>query len=133
MRGLPSIVLVGSLIMLGGCASTSTTGVCAHASERDLSPELGWPSFRDKSLLTKNTKVTLHAELRAVASRFAAQDGAPEPRFTSAEWWVRENVRLSKAMIICRGCLALTAGDVSQLAPAIGSLQASTPKVLLNR
>jgi len=27
-----------------------------------------------------------------------------EPKFTSREWWVLENARVGKAMMICRGC-----------------------------
>jgi len=38
----------------------------------------------------------------------------PEPRPNSAEWWRRENVKVGKAIIICRVCLTQAAtADVS--------------------
>jgi hypothetical protein len=39
--------------------------------------------------------------------------GAPEPRPNSKEWWLRENIRVGKAIVICRVCL-------TQAAPASG-------------
>src|SRR4051812_36915170 len=113
MRGLRFVVLLASLVMLGGCASTSTTGVCARASDRDLSSELGWPSFRDESFRPKNPKVAPHRPLHGVADRLAPQDDTPEPRFTSVEWWQRENTRLGKAVLICRGCLPTVVATVA--------------------
>jgi len=32
------------------------------------------------------------------------EPAADEPKFTSREWWVLENARVGKAMMICRGC-----------------------------
>lgn len=53
---------------------------------------------------------------------------ASEPRFTSSEWWQRENAKLSKAMIICRGCLPATvavAAPPKALVPASPSADQS--------
>lgn len=36
------------------------------------------------------------------------KETGPEPRFTSAEWWARENARLGKVTQICNGCLPQT-------------------------
>ena len=99
MRGLRLIVLLAFLLMLGGCASSSTTGVCARAS--DLTRELAWPSFQEPSL--RHSAGPSRTSRDAAVTR-TAKDETPEPRFTSTEWWMRENARLARATIICRGC-----------------------------
>jgi hypothetical protein len=57
--------------------------------------------------------VALHRPLPSLAHGSAAQDDTSEPRFTSAEWWIRENARLGKAVAICRGCLPAVVATVT--------------------
>jgi hypothetical protein len=117
MRGLRFILLL-ALVVLGGCASSSTTGVCARVP--DLSRELAWPSFQALSIRHKNAGDANYRTPRDVAVPRTAKDETPEPRFTSTEWWMRENARLARATMICRGC-----------APAVVPTASSKPADLM--
>jgi hypothetical protein len=118
MRGLRFIVLLAFVVMLGGCASSSTTGVCAHA--RDLRGELAWPSFQESSLRHKSANAAPYREPGDVTVLGTAKNETPELRFTSTEWWMRENARLARATMICRGC-----------APAVVPTASSKPADLM--
>src|SRR5438132_5345197 len=106
MRQLPLFILLAVPLGLGGCASTPPTGFCAPVSNFALRQEFKRTTLRNKSLrhITASRHSALH---QAAASR--PLDETPEPRFTSTEWWLRENARLAKATTICRGCFAPTA------------------------
>jgi hypothetical protein len=119
MRGLPSIFLLALAVALGGCASSTTSGVCARASAGDLSRELAWPSFQDASFRHKNARAPIYRTSPDLAAMRAAKAETPEPRFTSTEWWKRENARLARATIICRGCLPGLVATVAPPEPAI--------------
>jgi hypothetical protein len=120
MRRLPFIVLLALTVTLGGCASSSTTGVCARGSDRDLSRELAWPSFPAASQRRKNARAAFDMRPAApLAKSKPAEDETQEPRFTSAEWWMRENARLRRATNICQGCLAAVVATVTSPKPAV--------------
>ena len=125
MRGLPFIVLLGFLVILAGCASTSTTGVCARAP--DLSRDLAWPSFREPPLRHKNASAGPYRTAGDAAVARTAKDETPEPRFTSTEWWMRENARLGRATIICRGCAPAAMATVASPKPAVLTLDTDIP------
>ncbi len=106
MRELPFFILLAVPLSLGGCASTPPAGFCARVSDFAPRQEFRRPPLRNKSLrrITASHSKALH---HVAASR--PLNDSPEPRFTSAEWWLRENAKLAKATTICRGCLAPTA------------------------
>jgi hypothetical protein len=124
MRGLRFILLL-ALVVLGGCASSSTTGVCARVP--DLSRELAWPSFQALSIRHKNAGDANYRTPRDVAVPRTAKDETPEPRFTSTEWWMRENARLARATIICRGCAPAVVATIASSKPAVLTLDTDVP------
>jgi hypothetical protein len=117
MCGLRFILLLALIVVLGGCASSSTTGVCARAS--DVSRESAWPSFQEPSLRHKKASAEPYRTPRDVAVARTAKDETPEPRFTSTEWWMRENARLSRAIIICQDCFPAAIATVAPSKPAV--------------
>jgi hypothetical protein len=125
MRGLRFILLLGLIVVLGGCASSSTTGVCARAS--DLSRESAWPSFQEPSLRHKKASAEPYRTPHDVAVARTAKDETPEPRFTSTEWWMRENARLGWATIICRGCLPAEVATAAPPKPAVLTIETDVP------
>src|SRR5947209_1032597 len=104
MREVPLVFLLSLAVALGGCASSTTTGVCARAPDPDPARELAWPRS-GKDGPEHSPRVARSKPSGEVAAVPATNDGTPEPRFTSAEWWMRENARLGRALTICRGCL----------------------------
>src|SRR5213593_1489942 len=106
MRQLPFFILLAVPLSLGGCASTPPAGFCARVMDFAPRQEFRRPPLRNKSL--RHITASPHRALHPVAASRPLND-SPEPRFTSAEWWSRENARLAKATTICRGCLAPTA------------------------
>jgi hypothetical protein len=96
-------MLLALAVSLGGCASSPPGGLCARIPEQD---------FRPQKLPTYRTRLP-HLAVRHHAPPHAAPPtettaAMPEPRPTSTEWWKRENAKVGKAIIICRGCLPAT-------------------------
>ena len=121
MRQLPFFMLFVLALGLGGCASGPTTAVCARVSSFEPRPEFALLQHH-KSLRSRTT--SHHRTSHKVASLpQRPKDDTPEPRPTSTEWWMRENARLGKAIIICRGCLPATAANASVPKPAVLSSQ----------
>jgi hypothetical protein len=130
MRHGRSFALLVVVASLGGCASAPMTGMCARAPDSDFRREFSPP--RTKSL--RRLTASYHPLSQKVAVVPAAPiDVTPEPRFTSKEWWMRENARLGKAIIICRGCLPPpTTTSASLPKPAIIS-NSEIPNDSMNR
>jgi len=122
MRQLPFFMLFVLALGLGGCASGPTTAVCARVSSFEPRPEFALPQHR-KSLrrMTASHHHRVSHQVAALPQR--PKDDTPEPRPTSTEWWMRENARLGKAIIICRGCLPATTANASLPKPAALSSQ----------
>jgi hypothetical protein len=115
MRQLPFFMLLALAVSLGGCASSPPSGVCARIAEPDFRhQELAMPSYRNRSLPHMAVR---HPKPSHEVLPTETTAGTPEPRPTSTEWWMRENARLGKAIIICRGCLP--AATVSLPKPAV--------------
>jgi hypothetical protein len=120
-------------LSLAGCASSTTTGVCARVSDSELRPEFAIARVSDLELRpefarqptnkSRSRQARSHHNSTADQASVLAQtkDDAPEPRPTSTEWWTRENARLGKAMIICRGCLLSPMANASLPQPAVRS------------
>ena len=119
MRQLPFLILFALALSLGGCASSPTTAVCARVSSFEPRPEFALPQHR-KSL---RRKIASHPRVshQVTALQQLPKEDTPEPRPTSTEWWMRENARLGKAIIICRGCLPATTANPSLPKPAVMS------------
>ena len=118
MRQLPIFILLAVAVSLGGCASSATTGICARVSDLDVRHEFVPPLRRSKS--PRHMTVPRHRPSHKVAAlSTVTKDESPEPRPTSPEWWMRENARLGKAIIICRGCLPASVAIVSTPKPAV--------------
>src|SRR5258708_1084954 len=132
MRQLPLFILLAGPLSLGGCASTPPSGFCAPVSDFALRQEFKRPPLRNKSLrhITPSRHSALH---QIVASR--PLNETPEPRFTSTEWWLRENARLAKVTTICRGCFAPTANASLANPPSLSSSKSdlTVPTALINR
>lgn len=75
---------------------------------RGLSHFRGRRAFRQPRLPSKLPS----AQPTAVPQKTTEVE-APEPRPNSTEWWRRENVRVGKAIIICRVCFAQAAPGVA--------------------
>jgi hypothetical protein len=69
---------------------------------------------RTASFSVHKPKVPKKPMVQAAATTDSKTENVPEPRALSKEWWIRENNRISKAMVICEVCLRL---DVSQFDP----------------
>jgi hypothetical protein len=108
---------------LAACASGPNIAMCVRGQDSELRPELA----TNKSIfhLTKPRPKLVAA---AVAPGPMVAE-ASEPRQNSTEWWLRENIRLNKAMVICRGCLPSIAANVSL--PRQPALSAISPKEAL--
>src|SRR5712671_2771794 len=121
MRQLPFFILFALALSLGGCASSPP--VCWQVSSFEQRQEFALPPHR-KSLRRKIKIVSHHRVSRQVAALpLLPKDDTPEPRPTSTEWWMRENARLGKAIIICRGCLPATTASASLPKPTVLSSQ----------
>ena len=119
MRQLPFFILFALALSLGGCASSPP--VCWRVSSFEPRQEFALPPHR-KSLRRKI--VSHHRVSRQVAALpLLPKDDTPEPRPTSTEWWMRENARVGKAIIICRGCLPATTANASLPRPAVLKLK----------
>jgi hypothetical protein len=121
------LIHAASSLVLAGCSSCPTTGVLTRASDSEVRSEFalrqknGW-LFRQSE---QRRRPSGHASVLVTAP---TQVDVPDPRPNSTEWWLRENTRLSKVMVICRGCLSATIADVSppkvSISPATFSAQA---------
>jgi hypothetical protein len=118
MRQLPFVILLALAVSLGGCASSPTVGMCARVSDFAPRQEFALPLHRKKPLRRPTASHRRALDQVAVLPQLPTAQ-TPEPRFTSPEWWLRENARLGKAIIICRGCLPVTTADASLPKPAI--------------
>jgi hypothetical protein len=120
MRKLPFCLLVALALGVGGCASAPPIGFCAQVSDLRLRQEWAPPLHRSKIVSVRPIAVAHHRPVPdVVVTATATRDDTPEPRFTSTEWWMRENARLGKAMIICRGCLPPRAANSLLPKPAV--------------
>jgi hypothetical protein len=131
MRQLPFFVLIALAATLAGCASSTTTGVCARLSDLDIRQE--YMPYRNGAFRHSTARPPFSQKAAAIE---AEKDVTPEPRPTSTEWWTRENARLRKATAICTGCLPDTIATVSlQRAPVLPSLSDSQllPSTSMNR
>jgi hypothetical protein len=129
------------VLCLGGCASSTTPGVDARASytrpafaiaRTDLDGRPRLAALRSKSAV-RHAKA-LHksaADQPSVVSTETepTQTGALEPRPNSTAWWLRENVRVGKAIVICKVCLAETVSGVLQPKPAVPTQPSSAQAV----
>jgi hypothetical protein len=120
MRQLPFVILLALAVSLGGCASSPTVGMCARVSDFAPRQEFALPLHRKKPLRRPTASHRRALDQVAVLPQLPTAK-TPEPRFTSPEWWLRENARLGKAIIICRGCLPVTTADASLPKPAVVS------------
>ena len=118
MHPLPFVILLGLAVSLGGCASSPTVGVCARVSDFAPRQEFALPLHRKKPLRRATASHRRALDQAAVLPQLPT-GATTEPRFTSPEWWLRENARLGKAIIICRGCLPVTTTDTSLPKPTV--------------
>jgi hypothetical protein len=137
MRQWHFILPLALTLILGGCASCPTTGVDARAS--NIRPAFAVSRFSDleiraklamrpRSRLTSRHARSYHKSPSDQTSALPEpkQSDAPEPRPNSTEWWLRENVRVGKAIIICRVCIA-SVSNVSQPKQAAPPALSSPP------
>jgi hypothetical protein len=117
MRQLLLFILFAVALGLGGCASSPQLGVCAAVS--DFMPRREFASPQRHTSLRRKTAFHPRPSHQVAALPKLPKDETPEPRFTSTEWWMRENARLGKAMTICRGCLPVPMASASQPKPAV--------------
>jgi hypothetical protein len=132
MRQLPFFVLIALAATLAGCASSTTTGVCARLSDLDFRQE--YMPYRNEAFRHSTPRPRKFSQKAAAVE--AEKDVTPEPRPTSTEWWTRENARLRKATAICRGCLPDAIATVLlPRAPVLPSLSDSQlfPSTSMNR
>jgi hypothetical protein len=129
------------VLCLGGCASSTIPGVDARASytrpalaiaRTDLDARPRVAVLRSKSA-ARHAKA-LHksaADQPSVVSTETepTQTGALEPRPNSTAWWLRENFRVGKAIVICKVCLAETVSGVLQPKPAVPTEPSSAQAV----
>src|SRR5258707_2056703 len=120
MRQLPFFILLALALGLGGCASSPTTGVCARAPSFEPGE---FALLQHRKSLRSRTMSHHRTSHQVAALPKLPKDDTPEPRPTSTEWWMRENARLGKAIIICRGCLPATTANASLPKPAVLSSQ----------
>jgi hypothetical protein len=132
MRQLPFFVLIALAATLAGCASSTTTGVCARLSDLDFRQE--YMPYRNEAFRHSTARPQKFSQKAAAVE--AEKEVIPEPRPTSTEWWTRENARLRKATAICRGCLPDAIATVLlPRAPVLPSLSDSQlfPSTSMNR
>jgi hypothetical protein len=132
MRQLPFFVLIALAATLAGCASSTTTGVCARLSDLDIRQE--YMPYRNGAFRHSTARPQKFSQKAAAVE--AEKEVIPEPRPTSTEWWTRENARLRKATAICRGCLPDAIATVLlPRAPVLPSLSDSQlfPSTSMNR
>jgi hypothetical protein len=116
MRKLPTFTFVALAVGLGGCASFSPPPMCGTVADLDLSGDSFPPwhrAYQHASMPHHRGPGTL-----AVLSARPHEDG-PEPRFTSPEWWKRENARLAKITLICAGCLSPSYANAGIAGPGV--------------
>ena len=101
----------------------------ARVRNLEIQPKLAmWPSIQPAFRKAKaHPTSTSHQALVVPAE--PKQSDASEPRPNSTAWWLRENVRVGKAIIICKGCLASTVSDVSEPKQAAPTELSSTQAV----
>ena len=123
MRQLSFLVLLGIAASLGGCASSPPTAMCPWVASTDFRQDFIPPQTKSSQPIASSHSRLSHkvavvtAQPAIVAS--TPEDAAPEPRFTSPEWWARENARLRKVMVICSACQAASVVTASLPKPAI--------------
>ena len=117
MRQLPLFMLLALALSLGACASGPPMGASGRVSTFEPRQEFAVTKHR-KSL--RRVRVAHHRASHQVAVLpKSPKEETPEPRPTSTEWWTRENTRLGKAIIICRGCLPAASANASLPKPAV--------------
>jgi hypothetical protein len=121
MRQLPLFMLLALALSLGACASGPPMGASGRVPSFEPRQEFAVTKHR-KSL--RRVRVFHHRPSHQVAILpKSPKEDIPEPRPTSTEWWTRENTRLGKAIIICRGCFPATTANASVPKPAVLSSQ----------
>src|SRR5258706_3508997 len=119
MRQLPLFMLLALALSLGACASGPPMGASGRVSTFEPRQEFAVTKHR-KSL--RRVRVAHHRASHQVAVfPKLPKEETPEPRPTSTEWWTRENTRIGKAIIICRGCLPGATASASLAKPAVQS------------
>jgi len=124
MRQLPLFILLALALSLGGCASSTSAGVCAGVSGLNPRQEFAPSLYRERSVRPSRMSYHEPSHKASVLPKLTKND-TPEPRPTSTEWWTRENARLGRATIICRGCLPVPVATVSLPKPAILSSESN--------
>jgi hypothetical protein len=127
MRQWPLFSMIALVLCLGGCASSTTPGLDARASYTRPAFAVARidPEGRPRLAVQRSRSAFRRAKARhnsasdqpLVVSTEPKQLDASEPRPNSTAWWLRENVRVGKAIIICKVCLAATISGVSQPKP----------------
>jgi hypothetical protein len=118
MRRSPFCLLLTLSLGLGGCASAPPVGVCGVP---DLQLRGEWAPPMHRKLESARANVTPQVPTTA------PRNDTPEPRFTSPEWWTRENARIGKAIIICRSCLPERPANSALPKPAVLSSTTDLP------
>jgi hypothetical protein len=129
MRQMVFFILLATAVSLGGCASSIPPAVCARVPKFDFRQEFSQPPYRRQPVPRPGLADHSHSQQPAVLPLLVREE-VPEPKFTSTEWWMRENARLGKAIIICQGCLPASAATASPK-PAVLSAK-SEPEALSN-
>jgi hypothetical protein len=101
------LLLVLTALGLGGCASHPPLPACGATSIPYWTGASAWPQT---PLVQRHYQVAHGEAARKVLGALApiipeVKETGPEPRFTSTEWWSRENARLARITQICSGCL----------------------------
>jgi hypothetical protein len=134
MRQPTLFTLLALTLSLGACASGPPMGASGRVSSFEPRQEFAATKHR-KSL--RRVRVFHHrASQQAAILLKSPKEETPEPRPTSTEWWTRENTRLGKAIIICRGCFAAATANASLPKPAVLSSKpdlSAIPTGSLNR
>ena len=130
MRQLPIFILIALALSLGGCASSPPMGASGRVSNLEPRQEFVVTKHR-KSL--RRVRLSHHRASHQVAVLpKSPKEDTPEPRPTSTEWWTRENTRLGKAIIICRGCLPAATVNPSPPKPAVLSSKSHLQAISTN-
>jgi hypothetical protein len=118
-----TLFFIPLVLTLAGCASNPTVGMCPLISNlRYSNYEPVQDQFR---LLSRHTTPPHRVNRTAAIASLPKEPDAPEPRFTSTEWWQRENARVGKAMVICRGCLPTAILNALPPKPLVSAIQSS--------
>jgi hypothetical protein len=125
MRQTLFFIAVAFALSLAGCASSPNTGVYARVPDSQIRPKFAvLPGNKSPSRHAWSHHKALDQAIVVIPEPKSADP--PEPRPNSKEWWLRENERVGKAIVICRGCLPSTIANVSQPKATLPSSTSST-------